>query len=173
MATSYGEIPFGLRDVKLTPLPSGTGADLPRVRSVEVSLTSDNTELTGDDTTVAVRVFNLRVEGSIEAGGINPAAVAIMVGGTVTSTGSTPNAKKTIAIGSATNAGYFKLEGQVIADDGGDFHILVYKAKVTTGPTWTFTGGEFTLTTADFTGVADDDDKIIDLVWNETATAVA
>lgn len=170
--STYGEIPFGLRDVKLTPLPSGTAADLPRVRSVEVSLTSDSLELTGDDTTVAVRSFNLRVEGSIEAGGVNPAAIAILVGGTVATTGSTPNEKQTIAIGASTSAGYFTLEGQVIADDGGDFQMLVYKAKVTTGPSWTFTGGEYALTTCDFTGVTDDSDKIIDLIWNETAVAL-
>lgn len=169
---AYGEIPFGLRDVKLTPLPSGSATDLPVVRSVEVSLTSDSTELTGDDTTVAVRTFNLRVEGSIESGGMNPAAIAVMVGGTVATSGTTPNAKKTIAIGSSTAAGYFKLEGQVIADDGGDFHMVVYKAKITTGPSWTFANGEYTLTTGDFTGVADGSNKIIDLVWNETAAAI-
>lgn len=173
MATNYGEIPFGVKDAKLTPLPAGTGADLPRIRSIEVSVTSDTTELTGDDSTVAVRQFNLRVEGSIEAGGLNPAAIAIMVGGTVVSSGSTPNAIKTISIGDTTVAGYFKLEGQMLADDGGDLHIIVYKAKMTSGPSWTFTGGEFALTTGDFTGVMDGDGKIVDLVFNETAVDIA
>ena len=172
MATNFGELPFGIKDAKLTPLPSGTGADLPRIRSLEVSMTSDTTELTGDDSTVAVRQFNLRVEGSIEAGGLNPAAIAIMVGGSVVSAGTAPAATKTISIGANTVAGYFKLEGQMLADDGGDLHIIIYKAKMTSGPSWTFTGGEFALTTGDFTGVADSNGKIVDLVWNQTAAAI-
>ncbi len=171
MAT-FGELPFGIKDAKMTPLPSGTLTDLPRIRSLEVSLVSDSADLTGDDGTVAVHTFNLHVEGSIEAGGVNAAAIAIMVGSTVTSVAGPP-AKKTVSITNTTNGGYFKLEGQMLADDAGDFHIVIYKCKVTNGPNFTGAGGEFMLTGAEIQGVQDSTGKILDLVWNDTAAAIA
>jgi hypothetical protein len=172
---SYGNIPFGIADAFLLPEGGGAGADLPIIRSLDVNMTSDSTDLTGDDTTVAVHTFNTHAEGSIEAGGISPAAIAIMIGGTAAVTGTTPNAKTTIVFDETTRGAYFKLEAQIIDDTGeGDLHVIVWRAKITTGPSWTFQGGEYTLTTADYTGVADPNNanKIVSMVFNETATAI-
>lgn len=173
MAADYGELGFGLRAAKMTPLPSGTATSLPRPRQLDVNFVQDSATLTGGDATVAVKSFNGRVEGSFEAGGMNPAAIAIMLGGVVTATGTTPAAKKTISVTSTTAGGYWKLEAQVIADDLGDLHVIIYKGKCTSGPNWTFQGGEYVLTNADYTGVADATNKIFDLVFNETAIAIA
>ena len=167
------ELGFGIRDVKLTTLGgSPTSADLPRIRSVDVGIVTDVQTLEGDDSTVAVRVFNLHIEGSFEAGGINPSALALMLGVTTVASGVTPAAKVTLSITNTTAPQYFKMEGQVIADDGGDFHFIIYKAKVTSGPQWTFQNGEFVLTSGDYQGVADGTGKVMDFVWNETAVAI-
>jgi len=168
---SASKIPFGIADAFLLPEGGGVGADLPVIRSLDVNVTSDSTDLTGDDQTVAIHTFNTHVEGSIEAGGISPAAIAIMIGGTaVTAAGVT-----TVTFDETTQGAYFRLEAQIIDDTGeGDLHVVVYRAKITSGPNWTFQGGEYTLTTADYTGVADpaNSNKIFDLKFNDAVTAI-
>ncbi|MFT8046885.1 hypothetical protein ACMYMB_23080, partial [Salmonella enterica subsp. enterica serovar Enteritidis] len=51
-------LPYGLRDVKLTPLVNGvpgTPVDLPNARTLSFSESEDSEELRGDDKIVATR----------------------------------------------------------------------------------------------------------------------
>lgn len=179
---TYGELPFGCRDCKIAPYsgstPPATSAnvDLPRIRTVELNVTRDETELEGDDVIIARHTFGKGLEGSIEAGGINLAAVAILEGGTVSTTGMTPNRITTYIVRGNQAEGYFKLEAQMYGDDGGDMHFIGWKLKAINGPNWSFTQGEFGLTACDVGGIYDEStnpSRLYDIVQNETITAIA
>lgn len=176
MAT-FSEVSFGVRDCMLWPLTGdtpGTGVDLPRIRKVELNVRRTSAELEGDDVTVAIHTFAKKMEGSIEAGGVNLAAVAVMEGGTVTTTGTTPNRKISYIVRGNDVEGYFRLESQSIGDDGGDMHMVAYKVKATNGPNWNFENGNFTLTQCDLEAVFNSQSpaKLYDLVGNEQVTAI-
>jgi hypothetical protein len=160
VSTPYAELPFGCHDARITPWNGavlGTAIDLPRIRTVELSVTTDSTDLEGDDVRVATHNFGKGLEGSIEAGGINFAAVAAIEGGIVTVGGGVaPNRTQTYKVLGNQAQRYFKLEAQMHGDDSGDIHFIAWKLKATNGPNYSFTQGEFALTACDVAGIFDD-----------------
>lgn len=178
MAT-YGQLPFGCRDAKIFPILGNgkydTGVDVPRIRKVELNVTRTSTELEGDDVTVAVQTSAKKMEGSIEAGGINLAVLAVLESGTVAAETGMTGAHITVYSVKGTDIeGYFRVEAQAIANDGGDIHIVAYKVKATSGPTISFTQGAFSLTTCNLEAIFNDDDptRLYDLTIHETATDI-
>jgi hypothetical protein len=161
MAGTFGEIPFGLRDIRITPwvgttLSATIISDVPRIRSVEMNVTRESTDLDGDDVRIATHTFNKACEGSIEAGGINLPALAVLTGGTATmGTGVSPNKINTFLVQGTDAEGYFKLEGHAYGDDAGDVHVIIWRAKASNGPNHTFGQGEFAMTACDLVGVFD------------------
>ena len=174
------KLPYGLRDVKLYAItyPAGvetvssTGVDLPASRTLGFSDTEEFQELRGDDKVQASRGSGPVVEWSLEAGGIDLAAYAIMSGGSVTTSGVTPNTKKTYSKLGADSRPYFKIEGQSISDNGGDLHAVIYKCKADGSLEGEFTDGEFFVTSASGKGYPNATDKSYDFVDNETVTAI-
>jgi len=176
MALSAYALPFGLRDVKIYPIDSagtvGTGVDLPASRTFSFKESEDFQELRGDDVTIARRGNGPVVAWSLEAGGISLDAYKIIAGGNVASSGVSPNAKKTFSKLGTDSRPYFKVEGQVISDSGGDFHAVVYKCKSEGEIGGDFGEGQFFVTALAGQGIPDINNKLYDLVQNETAVAV-
>jgi hypothetical protein len=176
---SYGELPFGCRDCKITPWAAGvlgTAVDVPRIRTVELNVTRDSTDLEGDDVKIATHTFAKGLEVSIEAGGVNLAARVVLEGGEVATTGMTPNRVTTYNVEGDQTEGYFKVEAQMYGDDGGDMHFIAWKVKATNGPAFSATQGEFGLTSCDLEGIFDDSttpSRLYRIVQNETITAIA
>lgn len=175
---AYGEIPFGCRDAKIYPYTApatyATGIDVPRIRQVTFNVVRDSEELEGDDVVVAVQTFAKKLEGSIEAGGINLAVLAVLEGGTVAAEAGTGSDNYTAYRVMATDVeGYFGLVAKAIANDGGALWIRVYKVKATSGPEINFENGAFGLTTCDLEAVfADldaDESRLYDLIAMENA----
>lgn len=182
MALASKALPFGLRDVKLTPLGAdggtpGTAVDLPVSRTLSFSETEEFEELRGDDTVAASHGSGVIVEWSLEGGGISLEAYAVMAGGTITSSGTTPNIKKTFSKMETDPRPYFKAEGQSINDNGGDFHCLVYRCKADGSLEGELGNGSFWLTSASGKGYGSlesaNTGKSYDFVHNETATAIS
>lgn len=176
-------LPFGLRDVQLTPFTTdaatayATGIDLPVARTFSFSETEDFEELEGDDTKVASHGAGPTLEWDLESGGLPFEAYQIMAGGTITSEGTTPNMEKVYSKLANDSRPYFKAEGQAISDSGGDVHGIVYKAKADGSLEGEFGQGAFFLTSASGKAygstVAADVGKLYDFVQNETAVAIA
>ena len=177
-------LPFGLRDVKLTPFTTeaatayGTpSVDLPVSRTFSFSDTEEFEELQGDDTTAASHGAGAVVEWELESGGLPFEAFKIMAGGTITETGTTPNMKKTFSKLGTNARPYFKAEGQAISDSGGDVHGIVFRAKADGSLEGEFANGAFFLLSASGKGypslVTADIGKLYDFVQNETAVAIA
>ena len=156
-----GELPFGCRDCKIAPWNDttetiSTGVDVPRIRTVELNVTRDSADLEGDDVRVATHTFAKGLEGSIEAGGINPAVVAVLEGGVVTTGGTGGTAWVGYEVEGNQTEGYFALEAQMYADDGGAMHFTAWRVKATNGPNYSFAQGEFALTQCDLAGIFDE-----------------
>lgn len=125
-------LPFGLRDIRLTPYTDdsctalGTPVNLPVARTLSFSETESFEELRGDDQVVATHGSGPIVEWDLEAGGISFDAWKVLTGGRVENTsGSTWRFRKK----NTDSRPYFRIEGQAISDSGGDLHCVIFRAK--------------------------------------------
>jgi hypothetical protein len=168
-------LPFGLRDVKLTPVAfdgsaPGSPVDLPNSRTFSFEETEDYEVLRGDDTEVASHGNGPTVSWELESGGISLDAYAVMAGGTVVVTGSTPNQIRRYTKLYTDTRPSFRAEGIAISESGGDFHGVVYTCKADDSLSGELGDGAFWLTSASGTGRRRvSDGKLYDFVQNETA----
>lgn len=166
-------LPFGLRDVKVRTLVGetpGTSVDFPNARTFSFSETGDVEELRGDDGVVAVHDLGSGADWELEGGGFSIEAVKVMYGGTIVESGTTPNMKKIYRKATTDVRPYFEVEGQAISDSGGDFHIMLYKAKATGELSGELADGSFLLTGASGRAIGrTSDSRLYDIIQNETA----
>lgn len=184
MALTTIPLPYGLRDVKITPYTdatatvlSGTSIDLPNGRKFTFAEAEDFEQLRGDDSLVAVHGNGPIVNWELEAGGYSLEAVQAIYGGTITTTGTTPNQVKRLRKLKTDLRPYFKVEGQAISDSGGDTHIVIWRCKATDDLSGEFADGAFWLTGASGQGLGClINDASLNTVWdfvqNETATSI-
>lgn len=175
-------LPYGLRDVKLTPYTDGgattlgTAVDLPNARTFSFSEAEEFTELRGDDKVVTTRGQGASVEWDLEAGGLDFAALKIMAGGTIVESGVTPNIKKTFTKKVTDSRPFFKVEGQVISDSGGDVHCVLPRCRATGNIEGEFSDGSFFLTSGSGvalpSNMAGQTDTLYEFVQNETTAAI-
>lgn len=184
MPLTGNSLPFGLRDVRLTPILATTGAldsankaDLPASRTFSFKDTEDFETLEGDDSTQGSHGSGPTVEWELEAGGISFEVWKILAGGTITQSGTTPAQKATFTKLTTDSRPYFQVEGQAISDSGGDMHCIVYRCKADGDLEMSFENGSFTLTAASGHGFGDTFGasptyKLYDFVRNETTIAI-
>lgn len=174
-------LPYGLRDVKLTGyLTSSTLAtpavDLPNARTLTFEEAEDFEELRGDDKVVATRGKGASVNWELENGGISLEALVVINGGLLTTTGTAPAQVKKYQKKATDARPEFKAEGQAISENGGDFHVVLYRCKASGGVSGDLGDGSFWLTSCK--GVAlpsrltGSVDALYDFVQNETAVAI-
>jgi hypothetical protein len=182
MSLSDNTLPYGLRDIKLTPytdmagtILAATSIDLPVARTLSFTDTEDFEQLRGDDRVAAEHGNGAQVEWELESGGLPFAAFKAMAGGTITESGATPSMKRVFSKKVTDQRPYFRIEGQVISDSGGDLHCVIYRAKATGELSGEYSDGAFYQTSASGVGHAvvggDDADKLYDFIQNETVTA--
>lgn len=176
-------LPYGLRDVKLTPYTDagattlGTALDLPNSRTFSFSEAEEFTELRGDDKVVTTRGKGAQVEWDLEAGGLSLDILKALAGGTITETGTTPAQKRTFTKKVTDARPFFQIEGQAISDSGGDMHCVLPRCRVTGNIEGEFSDGNFFLTSG--SGVAlpslvtGEEDTLYEFVQNETAVAIS
>lgn len=176
MAITFDPLPYGVRDIRVYPLTAetpGTGVDMPRARTLSFSEAEAFDELRGDDGLVAVHGKGPQVNWQIEQGGITFGALQVINGGTVTLSGTTPNQVSTYSKKGTDQRPYFKMEGQVISDSGGDFHVVLYRCRCTSDIKGDAKEGAFWLTQASGLSLPrTSDSKLYDLVQNESVTAI-
>lgn len=173
---SFQPLPFGCRDIRLYPLTGetpGTGVDLPNARTFSFSEAESFQELRGDDSLVAVHGIGPTVDWELEGGGVSFEAVKTMFGGTIVETGSSPNGIKSYTKSGNDIRPYFQVEGQALSDSGGDFHVLIYRARATGQLAGKLSDSAFWLTNTKGRGLPRQSDKALyKFVQNETATAI-
>lgn len=184
MAFDTVALPYGIRDIKITPYTDAAGSvlsdtviDLPNGRTLSFSDTEEFQELRGDDHVVTVHGNGSAVDWSLESGGLPFTAFKAMAGGTITESGVTPTQQKIFAKKVTDQRPYFKVEGQAISDSGGDIHVILHRCKATGALSGEFTDGDFFLTAADGQALAAlagaYPDEIYRFVHNETAVGIS
>lgn len=170
-------LPFGLRDVRIYPLNAagtrGTGVDLPVAKTFSFKETASSAELKGDDIVQGIHTFDPMIDWELEAGGISLEAYAVLTGGTVTATGTTPAQIKKFSKLTTDQRPYFDVEGQAISDSGGDMHCVVYHCKVSGDLDGKFENGAFFMTKCTGKAIGDPaTSKLYDFVQNETPVTI-
>lgn len=176
-------LPYGLRDVKLTPYTDGASTtlgspvDLPNARTFSFSEAEEFSELRGDDKVVTTRGQGASVEWDLESGGLSFEALKVLAGGTVTESGVAPATKKTFTKKVTDSRPFFKTEGQSISDSGGDVHCVLDRCRSTGNIEGEFGDGEFFLTSGSGVALpslqATREDTIYEFIQNETVTPIA
>lgn len=174
-------LPYGLRDVKVKVMPAGsetpsaTAVDFPNARTFSFSEAEEFTELRGDDGLVAVHGQGPAIDWELEGGGCSLEFITAIFGGVITETGTTPAQKKSYKKNATATTGirpYFQVEGQAISDSGGDFHVIIYKARATGEMSGEMADGAFWLTGASGRALPKANGDLYELVQNETAVAI-
>lgn len=179
-------LPFGIRDIKLIPYTTLAATafdvamvDLPYGRTLSFAEAEDFEDLRGDDELVTSHGSGPNVEWELESGGISLEAWAVLSGGEVTTTGVTPNIKKTFRKKVTDQKPFFGIVGQSISDSGGDMHCIIYRARVTDNLEGSFEDQSFFLTSCSGKGFgsrralpADELGTVYDFVQNEAITAI-
>jgi len=168
--------PYGLTDIKIFPLTgadvAGTAVAVPAGRVMTVDPTEDQVELTGYNGVVATDVSNTAADVTLEFGGTDLNVFAALGGGTVTTTGVTPNVTKTYKAGkSGVARPYVRIIGKALAGTG-DVWIDVKKVKFQV-PGGNFNEGEFYVASFDGQAVQDVSGELLNFIDHETAAAIA
>lgn len=176
-------LPYGIRDVKLTPYTDALGTilgnasiDLPYMQTFSFSEAEEFTEMRGDDKLVTTHGQGANVDWSLEAGGISLQAWRLMSGGTLVEEGVAPARRIRLRKRGTDQRPYFKVEGQSISDSGGDMHTIVYRCRVSGDLQGDYADGQFFVTNASGQGLPlldDTNDLLYDFVQNETKSAIS
>ena len=180
LGTAY---PFGMRDIGLTPFTDstletlGTMVKVPAARTMSWTEAEDFEPLRGNDKTITSRGLGASVEWEMEGGGISLTALKIIIGGTITDTGTTPAQIRKFRKSANDSRPFFKAEGQAISDSGGDVHAILYRCRATGDVEYSFSDGQWFLTQCSGEAFPSQAvatlDALYDIIQNETVTAIA
>jgi len=140
MAFSSETFVFGVRDCKIAKLTDESGSspiydtskDVPGIQEFKVKFNISEKELRGDDQILDVRTTIDSIEISANHAIISKHVLAVMLGGSATLSGTSPNRVETYTLNGDDRPNYFKIEAQVVEvnDVGADLHFVCYKCKV-------------------------------------------
>jgi hypothetical protein len=141
MALSHVTAVYAMNDAKVykmltdpagAPTTYATGVDVPGMKSVAITRIYNSHELRGDNQLMAVESILERITIKVAHGKLGFDVDNVLTGGTIADTGTTPNQKTAYKILPSDVPNFWKLEAQCVSADpvGGDFHLIVYKAKV-------------------------------------------
>lgn len=179
---------YGLNDAKLAAMTAdassaptyATALDVPGASNLTLTPIFESKQLTGDGVIIASsgKIVGYDVEFTMAK--LPLAMLAVLQGGTVTASGTTPNMKQTYSItGASTPPGYWKIEGALNPGevDFADLHVIAYKVKITEAPTVTMNdayGDYATVTVKGKAVVCNGTGKqLVDHVMNESAAAIS
>lgn len=160
MAWAGDAIPYGVSDAYVYVLDSsdvpGTGIDIPGIRAVNFTEESDSDEWEGDNAVIATTRQPTSLTGSIELGILKATIFAAFMGGTASTSGSTPNQITTIASASEKVTRYVQVVAQAPdkQTNGSAYRVELLKIQITGGPDETMSVNEWNGPTLDFTGIA-------------------
>jgi len=171
-SVQYGDAIYGLRDIKVTNIGGTVQEDLGAASMLEFAPVFDGGRLIGDDAWKAILSYIVGAEGNIRAGQFSSAALSIMTGITLTTSGTTPNEITTLKLSAGDRMPYFKVYGQALDEGAGDMHILASKVKLTSLKASKLENGNWRLTEATVDLVDDGSNGIFKQIQDETAAAV-
>jgi hypothetical protein len=145
MALSHVSKVFAVKDAKIAKVtadPSGgtttlgASVDVPGIKTVTIGGDITTAELRGDNTRLDYSATLSGVSIDFEYAKLSLDALAVLIGPTVTDSGTTPNQVSTLAVSSSNTLNYFQFQAIAAGADtvGGDVMITVYKAILSDFP---------------------------------------
>lgn len=170
---TYGNIVFGCRDIKITNIGGSVQEDLGAAVTAEFVPELEGGILKGDDANKGSVYYIVGGQLKFSAGQYSAAALAIMMGITPTTTGSTPNEVTTMQINAGQRMPYFKLYAQALDEGAGDLQLQCYKVKLSGMPGFMkLENGNFRMNEFEAECFDDGTNGVAKTVQHETATAV-
>jgi hypothetical protein len=185
MPLSHVSKSYGTRDAKIAPLtadPAGGTAtygaliDVPGIKSVTIGGSVNEKQLRGDHQLLDTEAIIEDITITFDYAKLSQDVLDVLMGGTITDAGTTPTQTATYALLGTDSPGYFRFEAQVAAADtvGGDVHLVLYKCKITGIPDIGTAEEDFKTFSVSARAVPRlADSKWMDVVFNETAAAIA
>lgn len=175
-------LPYGARDLKLTQYTDAQGmvlgnasVDLPYLQHLNFTEAEEFSELRGDDKLITTRGRGAQVNWDIEAGGMSTSCWAIITGGSVIESGLTPTRVIELRKRATQNRPWFRIDGKIISDSGGDILVRIYRCRADGDITSNFTDGEFSTTSVSGKGMPlldDTNDLIYSIFRRESTSAI-
>lgn len=171
---------LGLNDLKIAKITTDTAGtlayataiDVPGVTTLSLSPKFVEKELRGDEAVIDKYSKLDSIDWSFANVILSLDALAILIGGAVVASGTTPNMKQTYTVLSTDLPAYFKMEGQSTYTDAGDIHVILYKCKASSVQ-YELKGEDYATVSASGTAIGTvNNKKIKEVVINETAAAI-
>lgn len=165
----------------LTEPGTGVGAatyaasiDTVGIQEISWVPTYKSLELRGDNSVLDTDVIPGVITGKLKWAKIHLDVLALLWGGTVADSGSTPNQVAGFTLTGGQLPVYFRLEAQCkttdFATQPGDVHFVLYKCKIVTGPEMMMTDADYGLQEMTFKAVQPrSTDPTARITFNETA----
>jgi hypothetical protein len=183
MTLSKQTILLGVDDAKIFELTAdtssaltyGSAIDVPGIQKIDLTPKFTERGLKGDEKILDYYVHLDLIAWEIHSAKISLDVLAILEGGTITSSGTTPNQSNTYTVKDSSTPKYFKIEAKAnyTAGEVGDFHMRLFKCKATSVDI-DYTTQDYAIVTA--RGIAlptVNNGNIKEYVINETATAIS
>jgi hypothetical protein len=175
-------LPYGIRQIMLTPYLDAQGTQLantsyplPVAMTLGFSESEQFDELRGDDILVAVHGRGPEVDWSLGAGGLPIMAWSIISGAMVIEEGVAPMRQVRLRKSGDDVRPYFRIDGRVICDSGGNIIARIYRCKVNGKIQGDQKGGAFMTSNIDGIGipmVGDSARWLYEIIQNETDSAI-
>lgn len=170
--------PYGLHRVWITgytdvdgTILSNVSYRLPLAQTLAFTESEDFDTLNGDDkSAVAIAGKGATVDGSLEAGGLDIMTFSLITGAQLIESGIEPNVKRVLRKRGSDMRPYFRVEGQVLSNGGGDNVGRIFRCKANGKIQADMKYGTFMVPSIDFQGTpmpGDDDDYLWEIEYNE------
>lgn len=175
-------LPYGCNDLKLTEYIDSSGqvlgptsVDLPYIQTLNFAEAEEFQELRGDDKLITTRGRGSMVNWDLESGGMATECWAILSGGDVIERGLPPFREIEVRKRGTQTRPWFRIDGKVISDSGGDVLVRIYRCRANADITANFVDGEFTTTAVSGVGyplLDDTNDLLYSIFRRETSSAI-
>lgn len=153
-----------------------TAYRLPLARTLAFTENEDNDTLDGDDkASVAIQGKGATVSGTLEGGGLDLTTLAIITGAQLFESGVGPTLKRTLRKRGSDQRPYWRVEGQVISNGGGDNVIRIFRCKANGKIALDSKYGAFMIPSIDFMGTpmpGEDADYLWEIDFNASKTTL-
>lgn len=153
-----------------------TAYRLPLARTLAFTENEDNDTLDGDDkASVAIQGKGATVSGTLEGGGLDLTTLAIITGAQLIESGVGPTLKRTLRKRGSDQRPYWRVEGQVISNGGGDNVIRIFRCKANGKIALDSKYGAFMIPSIDFMGTpmpGEDADYLWEIDFNASKTTL-
>lgn len=139
MALSKQSVILGVDDVKIFEVAADTSSaltyaaaqDVPGIQRINLSPNFTEKGLKGDGKILDYYIQLDTIGFSFESAKVDLEVLAILEGGSLVSSGTSPNEVHTYTVGASSTPKYFKLEGKTNYTGGaaGDFHFSLFKCR--------------------------------------------